>query len=46
MWALSQVKLQLIKNIFTVVTTLMKLFGSMAHNGLRLGEGGDFYHKC
>jgi len=33
---------QMIKNIFTVAPTLVKLLGSMAHNGLRIGDGGAF----
>jgi hypothetical protein len=28
-----------------VLECALALF-SMAHNGLKIGEGGDFYHKC
>jgi hypothetical protein len=35
----------MIKNIFTVAPTLMKLLGSMAHNVFRLGDVADFQHK-
>jgi hypothetical protein len=36
-----QVKAQMLKNIFTVVPTLLKLLGSMAHNVHGFASGGD-----
>jgi hypothetical protein len=37
---------KMIKNIFTLAPTVVKMLGSMAHNVFGLGEGGDFHHKC